>query len=91
MAVNLVDDRSFGTYHLADNPALYQPAVSNTFRLIVYGINDMIRAGTRDEHIKGGQEIIDFSVKSAEIPNFTQQPVEISRGNSKVKFAGTPQ
>ena len=91
MAVNLVDDKSFGTYHLADNPALYQPAVSNTFRLIVYGIDDLVRAGTRDEHIKNGQEIVDFSVKSVNLPSFSQSPVTINRGNSQVHYAGVPQ
>lgn len=91
MAVNLIDDRSFGSYHLADNPSQYQPATSNTFRFIVYGINNMRRAGTRDEYVKNGQEIVDFSANSVFIPNFTQQVITINRGNSQVKFAGTPQ
>lgn len=90
MPVNLTNNEYFGTYHLADNPALYQPAVSNNFRLIVYGIDRMIRAGTRDEYITNGQEIIDFSVNQVNFPNFSQQPVTINRGNSQVHFAGTP-
>ena len=91
MAINLIDDKGFGTYHLADNPALYQPAVSNNFRLIVYGIDKMVRAGTRDEYVTNGQEILDFSVKSVKLPTFTQQKVTINRGNSKVHFAGVPE
>lgn len=91
MPVNLQQDQYFGTYHLADNPANYQPAVSNNFRFIVYGIDNMLRAGSLDEYVTGGQEIIDFSVKSADIPAFSQQPVQVSRGNSKINFAGVPQ
>ena len=85
------NDRAFGTYHLADNPSQYQPAVSNTFRLIVYGIDNMRRAGTRDEYVKGGTEIVDFSVRSVNLPSFQQGAVTINRGNSQVHFAGTPQ
>lgn len=91
MPVNLTQDGYFGTYHLADNPASYQPAVSNNYRFIVYGIDDMIRAGATDDHITGGQEIIDFSVKSVTLPSFQQQPVTVNRGNSQVHFAGVPQ
>lgn len=90
MPVNLIQDDSFGTYHLADNPSNYQPAVSNNFRFIVYGINRMVRAGTSDEYVTNGQEIIDFSVRSVQVPSFSQSPVTISRGNSQVHFAGTP-
>ena len=86
MPVNLVDDKAFGSYHLADNPAMYQPAVANNFRFIVYGIDRMVRAGTRDEYVTNGQEIIDFSVKSVTLPSFQQSPVTISRGNSQVHF-----
>jgi len=91
MAINLIDDRGFGTYHLADNPAMYQPAVSNNFRLIVYGIDRMLRAGSKDEYITNGQEILDFSANSVSIPNFSQQKVTINRGNSRVHFAGVPE
>ena len=91
MPVNLVQDDYFGTYHLADNPSSYQPATSNTFRFIVYGIDRMVRAGTSDEYVTGGQEIMDFSVKSVTIPNFSQGTVTVNRGNSKINFAGVPE
>ena len=91
MPVNLTQDEYFGTYHLADNPANYQPAVSNTFRFIVYGIDRMLRAGSIDDYVTGGQEIIDFSVTSVSVPSFQQQPVTVNRGNSQVHFAGVPQ
>ena len=90
MPVNLVQDQYFGTYHLADNPAQYQPAVSNNFRFIVYGINNMLRAGTIDDYVTNGQEIIDFSVRSAFVPSFSQAAVSVNRGNSQIHFAGSP-
>jgi hypothetical protein len=43
-------------------------------------------------YIKGdkAQEIIRFSVVSASLPMFSQQPIEIRRGNSVMKAAGIP-
>ena len=90
MPINLTNDEYFGTYHLADNPANYQPATSNNFRFIVYGIDNLLRAGTRDEYVTGGQEIMDFSVTQVFIPHFQQEDISVARGNSTVHFAGKP-
>ena len=84
----------FGTYHLADNPAQYQPVRTNNFRFIAQGLDRLLRVGGNendsDDYITNGTEIIDFSVVSFEVPHFSQTPIEISRGNSKVKYAGVP-
>ena len=38
---------NMGTYHLADNPQLYEPARSNNFEFIVMDIDELLRAGTK--------------------------------------------
>ena len=84
----------FGVYHLADNPAQYQPVRTNNFRFIVQGLDRLLRVGGNEndanDYITNGTEIIDFSVVSFDVPHFSQDEIAISRGNSKVYFAGVP-
>lgn len=85
----------FGAYHLADNPKLYQPVRTNNFRFVVTGLNNLLRAGLNQgereqDFIRNAQEVIEFSVISFTPPHFSQDELEIKRGNSKVYFAGTP-
>ena len=87
----------YGTYHLADNPNLYEIQRSNNFEFIVTNIDGIRRAGLTDDDnstnatIPNAQEIIRLSVVSAEIPHFTQRPIEVKRGNSTLKYAGVPE
>lgn len=80
---------NIGSYHLADNPTLYQPSRSNNFEFVVTDI-DNIRRAYEDTPIPNAQEVLRFSVVRAPVPHFTQEAVEIRRGNSVVKFAGAP-
>lgn len=83
---------NFGTYHLADNPKSYQPIRTNNFRFLVQGLDNLLRvAGDEnnlDDYITNGQEVIDFSVVSFSVPDFSQQTIDVNRGNSTVHFAG---
>lgn len=85
---------TFGTYHLADNPLEFQPVRKNNFRFIVSGLDGLLKVGEdpADErsYINGAQDIIDFSVVSFDPPHFSQDVVEVKRGNSTVYYAGTP-
>ena len=78
-----------GSYHLASNPSVYQPALSNNFEFIVTDIDNLRRAyeGTL---IPNAQEVLRFSVDTVSVPHFTQEPITIRRGNSVIKFAGVP-
>ena len=86
----------FGTYHLADNPTVYQPVRQNNFRFIVSGgaFDRLLRVGENPDdensYITNAQEIIDFSVVSFEAPHFKQEEIAIKRGNSTVYYAGVP-
>lgn len=82
-----------GTYHLADNPNLCEVQRTNNFEFVVMDINNILRAGMRDStanRIANAQEILRMSVSSAAIPHFSQNPIEVKRGNSTLKYAGVP-
>lgn len=84
----------FGTYHIADNPQAFQPVRQNNFRFLVYGLDRLLVVGGNEEddndYIKNAQEVLDFSVVSFEAPSFSQQPINVRRGNSQVNYAGVP-
>lgn len=83
-----------GTYHLADNPNLYEIQRSNNFEFVVMDINNILRAGMQDlrsNRIANAQEILRLSVVSAPIPHFSQGVITVRRGNSALKFAGVPE
>lgn len=82
-----------GTYHLADNPNLYEVQRVNNFEFVVMNINNIVKAGLKDtkaNRIANAQEILRLSVSEASIPHFTQQPITVKRGNSTLKYAGIP-
>ena len=87
-------ETNYGVYHLADNPAHYQPVRTNNYRCICQGLEELVRVGgdenNRNDYLENAQEVIDFSVVSFDAPNFTQDEIQIRRGNSTVYFAGTP-
>lgn len=83
--------QNIGTYHLADNPTLYEPQRSNNFRFLC-DLNNIIRAGFQGDEsnatIPNAQEILDFSVSQSSVPHFSQSVITIKRGNTSMKFAG---
>lgn len=83
-----------GTYHLADNPNLYEIQRSNNFEFIVTDIDGIMRAGMQGDetyaYINNAQEVIRLSVQSAFVPHFTQNVIPVRRGNNELKFAGIP-
>ena len=84
-----MSDNQFGAYHLADNPDQYEIQRDNNFEFIVTGIDNIKRADS-DAVISNAQDVLKFSVVSASIPMFSQEPIQIRRGNSVIKAAGVP-
>ena len=80
-----------GTYHLADDPTLYEPQRSNNFEFVC-DLNGIIRAGFQGTEsnavIPNAQEILRFSVSQSSVPHFSQSVISIKRGNTSMKFAG---
>lgn len=83
-----------GTYHLADNPQLYEIQRNNTFEFVVTDIDDIKRAGAigteSNATIPNAQEVLRMSVNKASVPHFTQEVVAVKRGNTTLKYAGVP-
>lgn len=87
-----------GTYHLADNPQLFEIQRNNNYIFsvpLLGGANDpLLRAGAvgteANAEIKNAAELLRLSVNSAFIPHFSQDIVEVKRGNSTLRYAGVP-
>lgn len=83
-----------GTYHLADNPQLFEIQRQNNFEFVVTDIDGIYRAGSNGTEssaaLKNAQEMLRLSVNKAFIPHFKQETVSIKRGNSTLKYAGVP-
>lgn len=83
-----------GTYHLADNPQLFEIQRNNNFEFIVTGIDGILRAGAvgteKNALINNAQEMLRLSVTKAFVPHFKQETVQIKRGNTTLKYAGVP-
>lgn len=81
-----------GAWHLTNNPRDFELSRNNMFELVVYDIDELLRAGATtkeyDDFIRNGQDRIRLSVTRASIPNFTQGKIEINRGNTTMKAAG---
>lgn len=83
------DDTEHGAYHLADNLELYEVQRDNNFEFIATGLEDLTRVDS-NATISNAQDTLKFSVVSASIPMFSQQVIEIKRGNTTMKAAGVP-
>lgn len=89
-------ENKVSAYHLSNNPKMFEPARSNTFRFIVTNFDNLLRAGadkdtaTSADYIKNAQETLEFAVVSFDPPKFTLSAIEIRRANSVMKAAGMP-
>jgi len=87
-------EKGKGTYHLAANSNLYEIQRTNNFEFVVmFDENTAFsKADLTSGTVKGGymQEVIRMSVTQASIPHFTQEAIQVKRGNSTLKYAGTP-
>lgn len=87
---------NMGTYHLADNPELYEPARTNNFEFIVTDVDSLLRAGvkenlaTQKDYITNAQEVLRVSVVSSSVPHFTLGVIDVKRGNNTMHVAGVP-
>lgn len=87
-----------GTYHMAANPNIYEIARSNNFEFVVAfpAGSTLMKAGGTVSNNDGSftaeeaQEVIRMSVSQSTIPHFQQNPIEVKRGNTTLKYAGVP-
>ena len=92
--INQSSASPMGTYHMAANTNLYEIQRTNNFEFIVTDVDGIQKAGMiggeSNGTIANAQEIIRMAVSKASVPFFSQDPIEVKRGNSTMKFAGVP-
>ena len=91
------NEAKISSYHLADDPALYEPSRNHAFQFVLNSkLNTLLAAGvfkeaaTDDDYFNNVAEVIKISVSEASVPHFDLEVVSIKRGNSTVKYAGAP-
>jgi len=77
------------TYHLTANPTLYESQKTNAFKFLVTGLDNLVNVAT-GEPIVNAADALKWSIKTFTPPSYSQQPLEIRRGNTVMKSAGTP-
>ena len=84
-------ENDFGTLHIANNATTYQPVRQNNFRFFITDekFNSLL-SSDGSQTFTDGRDILDFSVVKFDVPHFSQETIEIKRGNSKVYYAGVP-
>ena len=87
----MANNAEYGSFHIANNPANFQPLRQNNYRFIIQGLDNLVRVGNDESDIiTNAQEVLDFSVIEFDAPHFKQETIEVKRGNSTVKYAGVP-
>lgn len=84
---------SRGVRHMSANKELYEIQRSNNFAFIIpTGTLAPFKKSNSDNTIPVNTfaEAIRLSVNEATIPHFSQQPIEVKRGNGTLKYAGVP-
>lgn len=93
-----MNDTHIGTYHLGDNPQLYEVQRNNNYEFVVTGLgtpdDPLLKAGyigtETAAKILNGDEILRVAVQGAPVPHFEQETIEVKRGNNTLKYAGVP-
>lgn len=79
-----------GAYHFSANKELYEIQRGNNFDFIIdKSLNNIIAYGSETKTFPNAQEYIRLSVSSTSVPHFSQEVINVKRGNTDVKYAGT--
>lgn len=81
---------SNSTYHLTDNPKIFEIQRKNNFYFYVSGLTGTLDIPTNKYAEDNADDVIKLSVSSSSVPHFTQTTISVKRGNNEMKFAGTP-
>ena len=80
---------SVGSYHFSANKSVYEIQRSNNFEFVIdAALNNVSAYGAETKTFPNAQEYIRLSVASTTVPHYSQQPIEVRRGNTAVKYAG---
>lgn len=80
---------NIGSYHFSANKELFEIQRGNNFDFVIDAkLNNISAYGHEDKTFPKAQENIRLSVSSASVPHFSQNVIEVRRGNTAVKYAG---
>lgn len=80
---------SVGAYHFSDNKELFEIQRGNNFDFVVSdALTNIAAYGKEEKTFPRAKEMIRLSVSSASVPHFSQNAIEVRRGNTAVKYAG---
>jgi len=82
-------NQNIGMYHVNANKKMYEPQRGNDFELVIPGLDGIVDKVTGQVY-ENAEEIIRLAVSKASIPHFSIDPITQRRGNSVMKYAGTP-
>lgn len=95
---------TIGSYHLMNNPNLYEIQRRNNFEISIdlgsdiiqtsYG-NAIQKAGTSgindsSAYVVAPDEKLTISVTNCSVPHFSQDAIRVKRGNNEIRYAGVP-
>lgn len=87
-----LETKAKGAYHLSEMSNLYDIQRGNNFEFVVPDITNLRPASNdpADTTFSNVQETLRISVKKSFVPHFTQDTIQVKRGNSTIKYAGVP-
>lgn len=78
-----------GAYHFSANKELFEIQRGNNFDFVVSAsLNNLSAYGQESKTFPNAAEVIRLSVSSSSVPHFSQNAIEVRRGNTAVKYAG---
>lgn len=87
-------EKGLSIYHMTSDPGRYEVQRKNTFEFVIPNLGDLLRAGAngteKNAYLKNVGEIIRLGVSASAVPHFSQEPIQIKRGNMTMKYAGVP-
>lgn len=88
----LIDNKKatqIGSYHFSAESQLYEIQRGNNFEFVIDKSLDGLSAyGSDTKTFPRAQEFIRLSTSATSVPHFSQNPIEVRRGNTAVKYAG---
>ena len=78
-------------FHIANDPTKYRPAMTNSFRISIPGLNGAIDKTSEEEGAVLGDDtelVLKIANESFKEPTLSQQSVSLKRGNLSIEFPG---
>lgn len=80
---------SVGSYHFSSNKSVYEIQRGNNFEFVIdSALNNVSAYGAETKKFPNAQEYIRLSVAETSVPHYSQNAIEVRRGNTSVKYAG---